>query len=192
MTSLVESLRRVAQALDRLEVPYLIGGSLASSIHGLYRATADIDLAADLKPDHVRRLASELGPDYYADGNMMLDALCRGRAFNLIHYATGHKIDVFPVGDDPYYRTQFDRRRAARISTESDFEAPLATPEDTILTKLAWYRKGGCVSERQWNDVRGVIAVQGERLDCEYVRRWAPHLGVDDLLERALAEELPT
>ncbi len=192
MTSAVEQLRQVAEVLDGLGVHFLIGGSLASSIHGLYRATADVDLVADLKPDHLPALAASLGGDFYADPEMMLEAVSRRRAFNLIHYATGYKIDVFPVGDDPYYRTQFDRRRVTRLSAHPDFEAPVATPEDTVLTKLDWYCKGGCVSERQWSDVRGVIAVQGERLDRDYMRLWARHLGVEDLLERAFAQDLAT
>ena len=56
-----------------------------------------------------------------------------------------------------------------------------------MLAKLAWYRRGGEVSEMQWRDVQGVIELRGGELEVGYLRRWAPALGVADLLERALA-----
>jgi len=179
--------RRLMEALERLGIPYLVGGSLASSIHGIVRATRDIDLVADLRASQIEPLVEALGADFYADPAMIREALATGRAFNLIHYPSTYKFDVFPVLPDPYHQLQLQRRR---METTAQFggtlQLPVATPEDTILAKLAWYRSGGEVSERQWNDVRGVIAVQKGRLDLEYLRCWAGHLRVEDLLERAL------
>ena len=72
--------------------------------------------------------------------------------------------------------------------SKSETWKAVATAEDTILRKLEWYRAGGETSERQWNDLRGVLKVSGPRLDLAYMRHWAPYLKVDDLLERLLAE----
>ena len=58
-----------------------------------------------------------------------------------------------------------------------------------MLRKLLWYRLGGEVSDRQWEDVRGILSVQAERLDLDYVRDWADRLGIRDLLDRLLAHE---
>ncbi len=179
-----EALKRLLEALDRCAIPYLIGGSLASGIHGVYRTSLDVDLVADIHPGHIARLAKELGGDFYADPEMMRDALARGRSFNLIHFASSYKFDIFPLSSDPYHQTQFSRRVVKDIVLGGKALAvPIATAEDTLLMKLVWYRSGGEVSERQWNDVRGIVAVQGSRLDREYLHKWAAYLKIADLLE---------
>jgi hypothetical protein len=185
-----EALKRVVDTLERLGIPYLLGGSGASSLHGLPRATLDLDLVAAVRPQHATALERELKQEFYVDADLIRDSLGVGRAFNLIHFASSCKFDIFPLSADPYHASEFDRRceREVTLPNGEVLRIAVATPEDTILTKLAWYRKGGCVSERQWSDVLGVIAVQGNRLDREYMSRWAPDLGVEDLLERALAE----
>jgi hypothetical protein len=126
---------------------------------------------------------------------MIRDCLRTGRPFNLIHHTSSYKFDIFPLSRDPYYQVQFERRRFEETSQLGEPpQLPVTTPEDTILTKLVWFRSGGEVSERQWNDVRGVIEVQKGRLDVEYLRQWARHLRVEDLLESALqqsGEKLP-
>lgn len=189
MTSPDTPLRLVIDALNRIGIPFMAGGSLASSIHGVVRATQDIDLVVKLRPPQVDQLVAELGPAFYADAGMIRSALAAGRSFNLIHYATGYKFDLFPLKADAYYELQFHRRVVEHpVVFDEEFELPVATAEDTILAKLAWYRAGGEVSERQWNDVRGVIHVQRNRLDLNYMRRWAKHLEVEDLLDRVLRQ----
>jgi hypothetical protein len=69
-----------------------------------------------------------------------------------------------------------------------ELSAKFASPEDTVLAKLEWYRLGGEVSERQWRDVLGVLRARGSQLDLEYMRKWAGELHVGDLLERGLQE----
>ncbi len=190
MASPAEAFAHVLEALDRLEIPYLVGGSVASSIHGISRPTMDVDIVADIKAAQVDEFASLLHPGFYADAGMMREALTVGRAFNIIHYATSFKIDVFPLRSDPYSRTSFARREFERSRSfgPEPIECAVASPEDTILRKLEWYRAGGETSERQWNDVRGVFKVSGSRMDLAYMRQWAPVLKVEDLLERLLAE----
>ncbi len=190
MNDWIEAFDRLLTAFDRLGIPHLIGGSLASSAVGIWRATQDIDIVADLTTDAIDRLAPTLGNDFYADREAMREALERGRPFNIIHYATSFKFDVFPLPEDVYYHTEFSRRvrTAIQMGKERVLSFWAATPEDVILTKLVWYQGGGCVSDRQWSDIRGVIAVQGERLDMEYLRRWATHLNAGALLDRAFEE----
>jgi len=163
---------------------------VASSEHGVPRTTFDADLVTDLRLDQVDELAALLAPDFYADADMMRRALQRGRAFNVIHYASAFKFDLFPLGQDEYSRTEFGRRSwiELRALGPVPIECAVATAEDTILRKLEWYRAGGETSERQWNDMRGVLKISGARLDRAYMRRCAPVLKVDDLLERLLAE----
>ena len=190
MQTPADGLKRILETLDRLEVPYMVGGSAASSLHGIARPTMDIDLVVTLRADQVEEFAAELRADFYADPEMMQEALARGRSFNLIHYASTFKFDLFPLQADEYSQTQFGRRRFAetRLLADEPIECAFATAEDTILTKLRWYRTGGETSERQWNDLRGILQVSGAALDLDYLKSWAPRLGVADLLDRLLKE----
>ena len=178
----------VIDALDALGVPYLIGGSLASAVHGVLRATMDTDLVADLRLEHAEPLARALGGAFYVGVESIREAVLHESSFNVIHLETMFKVDVFIVKKRPFHRSQMKRRIAQVIATDPERTAYVATAEDTILAKLEWYRMGGGVSERQWRDVLGVMKVQADRLDLAYLRQWAAQLNVSDLLERALTE----
>lgn len=182
---------RILEVLGRLEIAYQVVGSLASSVHGLPRTSYDIDLVVNLRPDQIAEFAELLKADFYADPEMMREALARGRSFNLIHYASAFKFDIFPLQADEYSQTQFGRRLFAetKLLGEVPIECAFATAEDTVLNKLRWYRAGGESSERQWSDLRGILEFSGDRLDLDYLNFWAPRLGVADLLERLLREK---
>jgi hypothetical protein len=190
MATAAEGFSLLLSALDRMEIGYLVGGSVASSVHGISRPTMDVDLVADLRAEQIDEFCAWLQGDFYADPAMIREALSRGRPFNIIHLASSFKVDVFPLGSDPYSRTAFARRRFERSQSlgPHPIECAVSAPEDIILRKLEWYRSGGETSERQWNDLRGVLKVSGARLDLGYLRKWAPFLQVEDLLERLLAE----
>jgi hypothetical protein len=178
----------VIDALDALGVPYLIGGSLASAVHGVLRATLDTDLVADLRLEHAEPLARALGGTFYVDAESIREAVLYQRSFNVIHLETMFKVDVFVVKKRPFHHSQMERRMAQVIATDPDRTAYVATAEDTILAKLESYRMGGDVSEQQWRDVLGVMKVQADRLDLAYLRQWAAQLNISDLLERAIKE----
>jgi hypothetical protein len=161
----------------------MVVGSLASSVHGVYRATADGDLLAGIGPDQVSPLVAALGKDWYADADAMISAIRARRSFNVIHIPTAQKFDLFPVTTD-FHAVEMER--AAIVPTEHS-ELRVASTEDTLLSKLQWYREGGEVSDRQWSDITGLIAANSS-FDLAYARSWAARLGVADLLARALAE----
>ena len=179
----------VVEILERLGVAYHIGGSVASSAYGAPRATLDVDLMADLRPEHVASLVEHLREGYYIDEQMVQDALHRQGSFNVIHLQTMIKVDVFIPKARPFDRNEILRARPETMeATEGALTLLFKSPEDLVLRKLEWYRAGGHVSERQWNDVLGVLKVQAPALDPTYLRRWAEQLDVADLLERALTE----
>ena len=181
---------QVVRALEAIGVRYLIGGSLASAVHGVARSTIDADLVADLRPEHAAPLVRALGDGFYADVEAIREAILQRRSFNVIHLQTMFKVDVFVQKNRPFDRSQFERRTQMALSDEPKCTAYVASPEDTILAKLEWYRMGKGVSDRQWRDVLGVVKEQGQRLDLAYLRQWAAELEVADLLEKAFAEAL--
>lgn len=179
---------QVTEAIESLGVPYVIGGSMASTAHGRIRTTLDVDIVADLQPAHVDALVQALGEAFYVDANAARNAIQHRSSFNLIHLETMFKVDIFIPKDRPFDRQQLARREKQVIGTDPDQMAYVASAEDIILAKLEWYRLGGEVSERQWRDIQGILEVSGNRLDQAYLRHWAAMLNISDLLEQALAE----
>lgn len=179
----------VVKAFESLDISYYICGSVASSAYGMARATMDVDIVADIKPQHVRPLIKQLGQTYYIDEGMILDAISRQSSFNLLHLETMLKVDVFILKNEPYHQTTLQRRRKDTLDEEQDTtEFYFVSAEDIILSKLDWYRMSDGVSERQWKDVLGVLKVQHKSLDIAYLENWAVKLRLDNLLQRAFDE----
>ena len=186
---LVVALTPLIDVLDRLGVAWYVSGSVASTVHGRFRATNDVDVIADLREEHASPLRATLEADHYVDEESIRNAVRHESSFNLVHLDTGLKIDVFVAADSEYAAGVRARRVSEPIGdAESARRFWIASAEDTILAKLDWYRRGGGTSQRQWRDVRGVIELRGTDLDVEYLRRWASVLGIDDLLEQAFVE----
>jgi len=186
-SELWDALFPVVEALIALEVPYYVGGSIASSVTGVARATLDADLVAALQSEHAEPLAALLLPHYYVDAEMIQNAVRRSSSFNVIHLATMFKVDVFVPQDTPFARENMRRRTAIEVP-EIGRTLYVCAPEDIVLHKLLWYAAGSGVSDRQWYDLQGVLRLQAHGLDLAYLQRWAAALGVGELLHRALDE----
>jgi LEA14-like dessication related protein len=150
---------RVTKTLEELGVPYFIGGSLASTLYGMVRTTQDSDIIAELRIEHIPLLMNELQIDFYMDDEMIADAIAHHSSFNIIHRESMFKVDVFIPRSRSFVKMQFSRARHETLSSDAKLVAKVASPEDTLLAKLEWYRMGGEVSERQWRDVLGVLKV---------------------------------
>jgi hypothetical protein len=187
-TELLAAVARVICIFNELGVDYLVGGSIASSIFGEPRQTLDADLVARLFGRQAEPLARRLGGEFYVDPASITAAIQREGCFNLIHLETMTKVDVFIRWRTPFGRSQFARRQRKSVGQATPLQLYVASPEDTVLAKLEWYRKGGEVSDRQWRDSLGVLKVQASTLDLPYLVHWASELGVTDLLHRALGD----
>ena len=186
----IEVTLKVTGVFEKLGVPYLIGGSLASTLYGMVRSTQDSDIVAEIRSEHLQPFVSALQGDFYIDEEMIAESIRHHSSFNIIHRESMFKVDVFIPHPRAYLQSQLARaqRQFFTFETDSPVSARFASPEDTILSKLEWYRMGGEISERQWRDVLGVLKTRFEQLDIPYLRKWAKELNVEDLLERALAE----
>jgi len=184
----IEVTLEIAKVLEDLGVEYLVGGSLASSLHGHPRSTQDVDVVADLRPEHVQPLVAAIRGAFYLDEPAIRDAVNRRASFNVIHLRTLFKVDVFVAGDDLPTRRELGRRQSYRIDGDPPADIIVASPEDIVVQKLHWYRLGDHVSERQWGDAMNVLTVRGNALDREYMHDLAIQMGVDDLLIRAFRD----
>ncbi|HVF27341.1 MAG TPA: hypothetical protein VM943_03800 [Pyrinomonadaceae bacterium] len=188
MKSFVEILLQFAQLLDGMSVPYMVVGSVASSLYGDSRATADVDIVADLRTEKVSPLVAALQEDFYVDAGAIHRAVQSRRSFNAIHFDSLFKVDVYVLPAEAFAQQQMERRRLEKLFPDSVREIYLASPEDTVQSKLRWHRRGGETSARQLTDVLGIIRIQGERLDIAYLREWADKLNVRDLLDKAFKD----
>lgn len=184
----VEVTLKVTNVFEKLGIPYLIGGSLASTLHGMVRTTQDSDIVAEMHLEHLQPFVRALQDDFYIDEEMIAESIQRNSSFNIIHRETMFKVDVFIPRPRPYLQAQLARAQRQTFSLDTEISAKFASPEDTILSKLEWYRMGGEVSDRQWRDILGVIKTRAGELDLDYMHNWAAELNVSDLLERVLKQ----
>ena len=185
MTLPTEFLLHIAGLLDHLGIPYHVGGSVASSAHGMYRASADIAFVIDPTRDQLDALARALESEFYVSRSAMEEALAIQGTFNAIHEETSFKIDFFIKGTTPFDHEELRRSIRQSVGKQPEHSVLLKSAEDTVLRKLEWFRRGGEVSERQFHDAVSVLAASGGQLDEGYLERWARELGVADLLARA-------
>ena len=179
---------QVAEIFDRLEIPYLVGGSVASSLLGEPRATLDVDMVADLTREKVPAFVTAVESQFYVSEQAVIDAMLYQSSFNLIHFETTEKVDIFLLSDQLLSQSKMSRRQRIPVTENADEFLYLPTPEDIILQKLICYRLGMSQSDRQWRDVLGVLKIQGEKLDFEYLDQWSETLKLTDMLAQALQE----
>lgn len=175
MRTLGEFLDVAIDVLTANRVPFMLTGSLASSHYGAPRTTQDVDFVVDLDlkraEDTVRRF---LESGFYVSREAAIDAVRTRGMFNVIDPSSGWKLDLILRKDRPFSRSEFERRRPARVL---DTGASLVSPEDLIVAKLEWARKAD--SDIQRRDVLAVLSVQDDRLDMDYLEYWIAELGLD-------------
>ena len=179
---------KVIDVYDELCIRYVIGGSIASIIHGTLRSTLDADIVADMEPHHVPSFVKALETDFYVEPEMITNATTHQTRFNLLHQQTMFKVDIFIPKKRAFDLAQLDHRVEKLLSAELDRKAWILSPEDIILAKLDWYNSGDRASERQWRDVLGVIKSQRANLDRGYLSKMASLMGISDLIEKAMTE----
>ncbi|MEO6711737.1 MAG: hypothetical protein ABI054_02760 [Planctomycetota bacterium] len=186
--SLLDVALIVAAELRRLGIPHLIGGSVASMLHGEPRLTNDVDFAAVMREPHIAPFVQALRGPFYVDEVLIRDAIQRRGMFNVIHIASANRVDVHVLEPDKFQRGQLERAVQVQLMPHHEIRVPVASAEDTVLQKLYAQREGEGACECQLRDVLGVLKLQGGRLDLAYMRFWARDLQLTENLERLLRE----
>ncbi|MEG4281216.1 hypothetical protein QUA62_27700 [Microcoleus sp. MON1_C1] len=191
----IELAQKIASILLPLNIPYVVGGSVASSLLGENRSTQDLDLVIDLESQTAQRLIDAMSGEFYISESAVTEAIAKSRtapresSFNVIYLHSMEKADIFVMSsDDPFSASVMSRRQLYPVSGLTEEGIYIYSPEDIVLQKLSWYKLIPGGSQKQWRDVLGVLKVQGERLDIAYLNQWAVTLQLTDLLSGALLQ----
>lgn len=191
----IELARKIADILLPLNIPYVVGGSVASSLLGENRSTQDLDLVIDLEARTAQRLIDAMSGDFYISESAVTEAIAKSKtapresSFNVIYLPSMEKADIFVMGsEDPFSASVMSRRQLYPVSDLQEEGIYIYSPEDIVLQKLSWYKLTPGGSQKQWRDVLGVLKVQFGRLDLAYMNQWARSLQLTDLLDEALVQ----
>lgn len=179
MTSQKDFLGQIVKALDDAGIPYMLSGSIGSSFHGHPRSTNDADIVIAPTPEQLVDFVDSLGRCYYVNKETALEALRNNLMFNVIDTEAGWKADIIIRKERPYSKKEFSRRTNAVVM---GIDLSILSAEDSILSKLEWSK--GRESQAQFDDALNVLTVQWNRLDFDYLKKWAKELGVEDALEQ--------
>lgn len=176
----LELLKKVVAEFERLKIPYLVTGSVASMAYGEPRLTNDIDIVAAINDRHIDGLIKAFPQDeFFITEEMIRDAIRSLGQFNIIHPASGLKIDVIIKQNTPFDNSRFSRVR--RIFPSESYQANFAAPEDVIIKKMEYYKEGG--SEKHLRDITGILKISGDQVDINYISDWAKRLGLTEMWE---------
>ena len=178
-------LKYVVTVFEKLDVNYLITGSIASMFYGEPRLTNDIDIVADIREHHIQELKGYFPEkDFYISENAIRGAIKHKQQFNIIHPSSGFKIDVMIPGDDDFNKSRFERKN--RISPVEKTKANFSSPEDVIIMKMRYYEEGG--SEKHIRDITGMLRVSSDIIDKNYIDEWVKKFNLDHIWRHILAK----
>lgn len=178
-----ELLQRIVEALDRLDISYLVTGSVAAMAYGEPRLTNDIDIVAAVEERHIPGLLAAFPPDeFYLSEEIIREAVRRRLQFNIIHPSSGLKVDIIVRKGTPFDISRFSRIR--RIRPADSYTANFAAPEDIIIMKMQYYRDGG--SEKHLRDITGILKISRDEVDLAYIADWSRRLDLTRIWEMIL------
>ncbi len=171
---------KISGCFNRLGIPYFVTGSVASIAYGEARFTNDIDIVADIKNEDIPGIMKCFPEDeYYLSEESIKDAIYHRFQFNIIHPASGLKVDVVIKKKDEFDIVRFSR---ANRFTMDNVDVHFAAPEDVILKKMEYYKQGG--SEKHIRDIIGILKISKDLLDFEYIGAWTKKLFLEEIWKK--------
>lgn len=170
-------LRLVIDVLEGLEIRYAVAGSIASSAYGEPRYTQDIDVVVIMSDEQTGALCRSFPPpDFYVSLEAARQAVAAAGQFNILHAASGYKIDIIMAPDNAWGASEMRRRQHRRLLP--DREGNVASPEDVIIGKMLYYQEGQ--SDKHLRDIAGILKTSGDLVDLAYIDKWAGELGLSE------------
>jgi hypothetical protein len=173
-----EAIAAMIDALGAGGIPFMLVGSQVTNFYGVARMTQDADFVLQVESGRVLQIVDHLGPPFRLERQMSFELITATTRWCVSLTGTPFSFDLFLLSDDPHDRERFRHRRQVQILGR---QVAIPTVEDTIITKLRWSQQGR--RPKDIEDVRNVIAVQGGRIDWEYVAAWCRQHGTEGLLE---------
>ncbi len=178
MSEELEVLRIVTQYLNKIDIPYMISGSIAANYYTVPRMTRDIDIVIELKNTDIDKFINFFQDDFYVDKEMIKEEVSRQGMFNIIHNQHIIKIDFIIRKKSTFQKAAFSRRKKILIE-----HSPMwfISAEDLILAKLLWAKES--YSEMQLKDVQNLMQTV-DKLDLKYIENWIQHLGLEPVYKK--------
>jgi hypothetical protein len=171
----LDVLKIITKKLDSADIPYMVSGSIAANFYTTPRMTRDIDIVIQVQDTDAERIYSLFSDEFYADKDMIRDAIRKKSMFNIIHNEGIIKVDFIVRKDSEYRRLEFERRRSIVFE---GLKIDITTPEDLVISKLYWAKDS--LSETQLRDVRNILKTV-ESMDMDYINKWVMKLGLDKI-----------
>ena len=181
-----EAILQVVDALDDCGIAYMLVGSNSSSAYGIPRSTQDADFVIESGERSIGELTRRIAPSIRIDPEMSSETVTMTCRYVADVVGTPFKIEFFLLNDDPHNQERFRRRQRVLVLGRQIW---MPTPEDVIVTRLHWALLGNRSKDR--DDIRGVIAAQGDRIDWDYVHGWCEQHGTRGLLDEIRASVPP-
>jgi hypothetical protein len=179
MTTELDVLGLVSDRLSARGLPFMLTGSFALAYYATPRMTRDLDIVVALNERDVDTLVVAFASDFYIDADAARTAILLERMFNLMHLESGVKVDLIVRKSSEFRQVEFARRKPIAIA---GIRTWIVSCEDLILSKLVWARESN--SEMQRRDIHQLLVAAP--VDLDYIRKWAPGLGVAMLLDELM------
>ena len=173
----------VVEALEELQIPYMLVGAFSSNAYAIPRTTKDADFVVTLASGDLRRIVERLGPEFRLDPQMRFETITHSVRNVMTYLPTRFDIELFRLTDDVHHQLRFSRR-VRKLIGDINREAWIPTPEDVVIQKLRWSRR------KDLDDAQNVLAVCWKTLDWDYIQHWTAAHGTIDMLNQ-LRSEMP-